>query len=282
MLPRLLFFLCWISTQDVLKAQTAAESMQFAEEQARAGNQSLALKTYQRVLFFGGDPYKEVCQRELATLFAAQGEFDRAAFYYDLLYQSAKTDSLRYEALFSKTGLLMLQNQYKKALLELLSLPQNLPEPWMSRKRLYLGAAHFGIREFDLARQDLLPLFAMEDHSGKTKFEQLMRQAERISRKSAKKARNLSMVLPGAGQFYAGDYKNGINSLLVNALLGYWLVSTGISFTFLDAAATVSPWLFRYYAGGMRRAGEILEKKKEEGLRKVFGKVLMELEKPKM
>ncbi len=54
----------------------------------------------------------------------------------------------------------MLQNQYKKALLELLSLPQNMPEPWMSRKRLYLGAAHFGIREFDLARKDLLPLFA--------------------------------------------------------------------------------------------------------------------------
>ena len=88
------------------------------------------------------------------------------------------------------------------------------------------------------------------------------------------------MVLPGAGQFYAGDYKNGINSLLINALLGYWLISAGISFTFLDAAATVSPWLFRYYAGGMRRAGEILEKKKEEGLRKVFGKVLEELGKP--
>jgi len=278
MLQRLLFFLCWISTQDVLQAQTAAESMRFAEEQVAAGNQSLALKTYQRVLFFSGDQYKEVCQRHLATLFAAQGEFEKAAFYYDLLYQSAKTDSLRYEALFSKTGLLMLQSQYKKALLELLSLPQNLPEPWMSRKRLYLGAAHFGIREFDLARQDLLPLFALEDHSGRSKFEQLMRQAERISRKSAKKARNLSMVLPGAGQFYAGDYKNGINSLLVNALLGYWLVSTGISFTFLDAAATVSPWLFRYYAGGMRRAGEILEKKKEEGLKKVFGKVLEELE----
>ena len=280
MLQRLLFFLCWISTVYILPGQTVEETLQFAQEQVSAGNPSLALKTYQRVLYFGGERHREVCQRQLATLYAAQGELERAAFYYDLLYQSAQTDSLRYDALFSKTGLLMLQNQYKKALLELLSLPKNLPEPWMSRKRLYLGAAHFGIREFDLARQDLLPLFAPENQAGRAEFEQLMRQAERISRKSAKKARNLSMVLPGAGQFYAGDYKNGINSLLINALLGYWLISTGISFTFLDAAATVSPWLFRYYAGGMRRAGEILEKKKEEGLRKVFGKVLEELGKP--
>ena len=44
--------------------------------------------------------------------------------------------------------------------------------------------------------------------------------------------------------------------------------------SFVDAAATVTPWLFRYYGGGIRRAGEILEKKKEERLRKVFREVL--------
>ncbi|MBC7774143.1 MAG: hypothetical protein H7246_01790, partial [Phycisphaerae bacterium] len=150
---------------------------------------------------------------------------------------------------------------------------------WMDRKRLYLGAAHFGIHEFQLAREDLLPFFAPEDLKGRAEFERLMRQAERVSRKSPKTARILSMILPGAGQFYAGDIKNGINSLLLNALLGYWFVATGISYTFLDAAATVTPWLFRYYGGGIRRAGEILEKKKEERLRKVFRKVLEQIQK---
>jgi TM2 domain-containing membrane protein YozV len=282
MTQKLLFFLCWISTVHILPAQTIDESLLFAREQVAAGHTSLALKSYQRVLFFSGDRYRDECQRQLAALYADLGDFERATFYCDLLYQSAGTDSLRYEALFSKTGMLMLQHQYKKALLELLSLPKIMPEPWMSRKRLYLGAAHFGIREFDLARADLLPFFSTTDLAGRAEFEHLMRQAERVSRKSPKTARVLSMILPGAGQFYAGDYKNGINSLLLNALLGYWFVSTGIAYTFVDAAATVTPWLFRYYGGGIRRAGEILEKKKEERLRKVFRKVLEGVEKSKV
>lgn len=275
---RLLFFLWWINAVSFTSAQTVDESLLFAREQVAQGNKSLALKTYQRVLFFSGDHYRDECQRQLATLHAELGDFEKSAFYCDLLYQSADTDSLRYEALFSKTGILMLQNLYKKALLELFSLPKNLPEPWMSRKRLYLGAAHFGIHEFDLARADLLPLFRVDDLEGRADFERLMRQAERTSRKSPKTARILSMILPGAGQFYAGDIKNGLNSLLLNALLGYWFVSTGLSYTFVDAAATVTPWLFRYYGGGIRRAGEILEKKKEERLREVFSKVLEEVE----
>ncbi len=276
---RLLFFLCWISTAALLPAQTTEESLQFAREQLAAGNNTLALKTYQRVLFFGGDLYRDECQRQLATLFASQGEYGRSAFYCDLLYQNASTDSMRYEALFSKTGLLMLQNQYKKALLELFSLPQNLPEPWMSRKQLYLGAAHFGLREFDLARADLLPLFAPEDLKGRKKLERLMRHAERISRKNPKTATVLSLIFPGAGQFYAGDFKNGINAFVLNGLLIYWFVSTGISTTFLDAAGTVSPWLMRYYVGGARKAGTILTKKQEEHLRKDFRKILSTVKK---
>ncbi len=277
MTQKLFFFLCWISAAPFLSAQTAEETLLFAREQVASGNKTLALKTYQRVLYFGGDPYRHECQSQLATLYADLGDFEKSVFYCDLIYQSAASDSIRYEALFQKTGMLMLQKQYKKALLELFSLPQKLPEPWMSRKRLYLGAAHFGIREFDLARADLLPFFAPEDTEGRATFEKLMRQAERVSQKSPKTARILSMVLPGAGQFYAGDIKNGINSLLLNALLGYWFVATGISYTFVDAAATVTPWLFRYYGGGIRRAGEILEKKKEERLRKVFREVLAEI-----
>jgi TM2 domain-containing membrane protein YozV len=255
-------------------AQTAEETLRFAREQIGIGNHALALKTYERVLFFTGDRYREECYGQLAALHALEGSAEKAAFYCDLLYQSASSDSLRYEALFQKVGLLMLQNHYKKALLELFALPKKLSEPWASRRCLYLGAAHFGARDFRAARADLLPLFAAEDVEGRQKFERLMRQAERVARKSPKTARWLSVVLPGAGQFYAGDVKNGLNSLLLNAALGYWFVSTGISYTYIDAAATVAPWLFRYYGGGFKRAGEILEKKKEERLRKIFRAVL--------
>jgi hypothetical protein len=130
-----------------------------------------------------------------------------------------------------------------------------------------------------LARADLLQLFAAEDAEGRAELERLMHKAERVSRKSPKTARTLSMFIPGAGQFYAGDLKNGFNSMLLNGLLMYWFVNTGFNYSFLDAAATISPWLFRYYSGGIRRAGEILEKKKEERLREIFNRVLEEVKK---
>jgi TM2 domain-containing membrane protein YozV len=269
----LLFFFFWLNAVFSF-AQTAEETLRFARQQVEMRNQALALKTYERVLFFTGDRYREECYGQLAALHALEGSAEKAAFYCDLLYQSASTDSLRYEALFQKVGILMLQSQYKKALLELFALPRQLPEPWASRRHLYLGAAHFGARDFQAARADLLALFAEDDLEGRKKFDRLMRQAERVARKSPKTARWLSVVLPGAGQFYAGDVKNGLNSLLLNAALGYWFVSTGISYTYVDAAATVAPWLFRYYGGGFKRAGEILEKKKEERLRKIFRTVL--------
>jgi tetratricopeptide (TPR) repeat protein len=277
MLLKRFFFLCWISVAGVLPAQTVDQTLQFAREQTANGHTELAIKTWQRVLFFSGDRYRDECQRQLAALHTQTGDYARAIYYCDLLYQNAQNDSLRYEALFSKTGLLMLQNEYKKALLELLSLPKSLPEPWMNRKRLYLGAAHFGIQDFDAAREDLLPFFAAEDQEGRREFERLMRQAERAARKNPKTARWLSTFLPGAGQFYAGDIKNGLNSLLLNALLGYFFVNTAIQFSVVDAAASISPWLFRYYGGGIKRAGEIVQRKKEQRLRKIFGKILTEI-----
>jgi TM2 domain. len=270
---KLLFFLCLIEAL-ALRAQTVEESLIFAREQLAIGNETLARKTYQRALFFSPAKHRDECQRQLSLLYESAGELDKAVYYCDLLYQGTRSDSLRYEALFSKTGILMLQHQYPKALLELFSLPQNLQEPWASRKQLYLGAAHFGMREFGLARKDLLVLFAENDFEGREKFESLMKKAERAARKNPKTARLLSLFLPGAGQFYAGDVKNGLNSMLLNLLLGYWFVATGVNYSFVDAGASIAPWLFRYYAGGIRRAGDLVEKNKEERLRKYFRQTL--------
>lgn len=269
-----LFFLCWISLAGVLQGQTLEQTLAFARAQTAEGQTALALKTWQRVLYFGGSRYSEECRQNLAELNAETGNFDKSLFYCELLYQGAKTDSVRYEALFRKAGILMLQSDYSKALLELLSLPGSLPEPWLSRKQLYLGSAHFGLKDYKAARVDLLPLFAADDTQGRETFEKLMREAERVARKNPKTARWLSTFLPGAGQFYAGDVKNGLNSLLLNALLGYWFIATAVNYSFIDAGATVTPWLFRYYSGGIRHAGEILNQEKEERLRKTYRKML--------
>jgi hypothetical protein len=268
-----LFFLLWISLTQPLAAQTATETLEFARQQVQNGQYQSALKAYQRVLFFARNQYGTECYAQLAELHARLGDMQRSANYYDLLYQSARNDSIAYAALFGKTGLLILQKEYKKALLELLTLPDDLGEPWQSRRYLYEGAAHFGARQFSEARNALFLLVPYGDPR-RPELERWFEKAEKTARKNPKTARNLSIVLPGAGQLYAGDVKNGVNSLLLNSGLALWFVAMWDAYSFTDAGFTVIPWLFRYYAGGFQRAGRILEQRKEEKLKQYFRSML--------
>lgn len=258
-----------------IHAQTPAETLAFARQQMAEGNEILAAKTYQRLVFFTGDRYREECYGQLAGLFFRQGDMEKSAHFFDLLYHAAHSDSLRYEAVFGKAGALLLLHEHKKCLIELFALPADLPENWARRRWLYLGAAQFGARDFDAAEAALQHLFAPEDVVSRRQLRDLLDKARRVERKSPKTARVLSMVLPGAGQFYAGDIKNGFNSLLLNALLGYWFVSTAQGYTFFDASFTVMPWFLRYHAGGYKHVGQILEHEKEDRQRRIFQKILV-------
>lgn len=272
MFSRLILLLCCCLAV-ALSAQTPEQTLAFARQQMAEGNEALAAKTYQRLVFFTGARYREECYAQLAGLAFRRGDFEKSATYFDLLYHAADTDSLRMEAVFGKTGALLLLHEHRKCLLELFALPADLPEKWARRRALYLGAAHFGARDFAAAEAALLPLFAPDDAASRQTLRALLDRARRIERKSPKVARGLSMVVPGAGQLYAGDVKDGLNSLMLNALLGYWFWETMQAATFLDASFTVMPWLFRYYSGGYKHAGEAVERKKEERLRAVFRKI---------
>jgi len=271
--------LLWINCL-IISAQTASETLEFARLQAAQGYTASALKAYQRVLFFARDRYAGECYAQLADLHAQEGNYPRSAFYYDLLYHAAPNDSTRYAALFGKAGVLLLQHEYQKSLIELLALDENIPEPWRSSRRLYLGAAYFGARDFNAAHDVLLKLLPdSADAQRRAEFERLFEKTRKIARKRPETATALSVFIPGAGQLYAGDVKNGLNSLLLNTALTLGFIAMTQTYSFSDALLTVTPWLFRYYAGGIKRTGIILEEKKEEKLRKKFRAVLTVLKK---
>ena len=89
-----------------------------------------------------------------------------------------------------------------------------------------------------------------------------MKKRENIIEKAPARHVFLSMIFPGAGQFYAGDLKNGFNSLILNAGLLTWFVSYAFTYSTIDAAFTIGPWFYRYYLGGFQRAGKMVTIKK--------------------
>jgi TM2 domain-containing membrane protein YozV len=278
MKPNACCFLLWISllltATPALRSQDAAQCVAFAREQMARGNDSLARKTLQRVLFFDRKTYGVTCYAELATLNLRLNDYAQSEFYFDLLYHATRSDSLREVALFGKTGALLLQSKYREARVELLSLPAQLSPDAAVRRHLLMGAALYGERRFDEAEKELLALLPEEDLANRTELQQLLQRARHYDRKNPRTARILSIVLPGSGQFYAGDFRNGFNSLILNGLTASWFIYTATTVSFGDALMSVGSWVFRYYAGGYQRAGRLVEERKQERLQRNFQRIV--------
>jgi tetratricopeptide (TPR) repeat protein len=62
------------------------------------------------------------------------------------------------------------------------------------------------------------------DTGSKDEVDSLLNGAEGLKYKSPSLAKTLSTFVPGLGQVYAGDWKNGFNALAINGATGYWFI----------------------------------------------------------
>jgi len=88
-------------------------------------------------------------------------------------------------------------------------------------------------------------------------------------------AKAISVVLPGAGQFYTGNYFSGVLSFGWNALLGYATVKAFASERVFDGMMVGSLLWLRFYNGNLSNA----EKFAEEKNGKLFNETLEYLQK---
>ncbi len=91
--------------------------------------------------------------------------------------------------------------------------------------------------------------------------------AEHPKLKSPTIARRLSTILPGAGQVYAGDWRNGLNALILNVGTTYLLWQSIAIQSYLDLILIGSFVWWRYYEGNRVRTTMIVEEKNNRYLR---------------
>jgi TM2 domain-containing membrane protein YozV len=87
-------------------------------------------------------------------------------------------------------------------------------------------------------------------------------------------AKLFSIFIPGAGQFYAGDIKNGFNSLLLTGGFLALGIYSLLFFTPFDAIVTVAPWFQRYFMGGYKRAALIAADRLNEKQNRIYLQIL--------
>jgi tetratricopeptide (TPR) repeat protein len=253
-------------------AQSYVQTQTFAAKAMARSDYKTALHAYQRLSFFGNQQEQSFLNYQIAYCYHQQAKFTLAASYYDKCFFLAG-DSLAQQAVFGKMGVLLGQHKYNEALAEIYAVQTTMKKMDTTRLFFYEGLAHFGNKDFAEAGNAFKNALIVKDGSAALEIEELL-QDDRLSKPNPELAFKLSFFLPGLGQFYAGDVKNGFNALALNSALVLLAVNIATNYTLLDAGIAIVPWFQRYYMGGTEKAKIIAQRKLTENQGEVFNEIL--------
>lgn len=274
-----IFLILFIFISEVSFSQDLKQSFDFANELFAKKDYSGAGVTYRRVIYFDKtDIYRKDCYKNIADCLYETQQYEEAADYYELAFFQQKSDSAKAEVIFRKMSCYLIQNNFEYAEIEFLNLPSTLNFEQSKRKTFYAAVLNFSVEKYDLAKTQFTSLIDSTDIESKKKIEQLFIKNEKINKLNPRTARIMSMIIPGLGQFYAGDIKNGTNSIILTVGIATWGIVTAIKSTSpFDVLVTVAPWFQRYYMGGYKKAEQIAINEKKKRRSKVYNQILDEV-----
>jgi len=237
----------------------ADPALELGERLFKAGNFDGAILEFERFVCFSSDSQKkaEVCRR-IGLAYRSLGDLDQASeqLYRALAYA---TDDRSVSEIRVEIAVIALATKaYDIAEVELLKVAQfgESAQTTMAAT-FYLGVCYLYASQWELARQAFTRYYAEVDSSRLPRIESLLAPSCRPRLKSPALAKWLSTFVPGAGQIYAGDLRDGVNALAVDGGLGYLLADALLDRQYADAIVTYYPLFDRYYRGNRRRAEAI-------------------------
>ena len=250
-------------------AQDFEATLRFADSQYSALNYNEASKSYRRALFFSEGRQNLYIIRRIADISYHEKDYETAQRYYGLAYNMADNDSLKTAILFNKASCRILEGNYQMALIDLFSVTDTV-KTVQRRLDFYIGTCYYGMEDFDKAFE----YFTLCVKKAESKALSDMFNSRKLKSPSPKKARILSMILPGMGQFYSGDIKSGLNSILLTSGLIVLGIRISAIYSPMDAVMAVLPWYQRYYTGGYGKAEGIAEKRLARNRNEIYREIL--------
>ena len=235
-------------------AQDLAQTWQLADEQLNIGNYSNALALYARVSFFGNEEIKLSCYIAKGDCYFQMHEYNKSIEEYDNAIERDCPDSLKNELYIRKAYCFLFQNNFNSALDEIKKMEEGRNKEFLSRKQLHLGLMEFLIFSFKSSEKNLLAYTNANCPHKSEELMQIFNNTLKIKRRKKSKLWVSSVIIPGSGQMIYADYKNGVNSLLLNSSLFALTYYVGYSYGIPDAALTVFPWSYRYYSSGIKKS----------------------------
>ena len=224
------------------------------------GDYNAAITEYKRFLFFDADhPQAGGVQFKIGLAYRAQEWWAEAVEAMIAAVQLTTETELQAERRVELAVTLVASGAYDLALVELIKVDmQSQSARLRQRARFLRCVAYLYQFKWEQARTVLQVYFDEIPGAARdvAEIDALLLDALDRPQKSEKAARLLSTFLPGLGQTYAGDWKNGLNALLLNGVLGYVTVDAAIERNYDDALLSFLFLFYRYYTGNRYRAAE--------------------------
>jgi len=241
------------------KSDNIESVISFGDSLFLKGHYLTALHEYQRAYFFAESELKSQLGVKIANCCLGLNDFQMARSFYDsvLCYSNNKNQRITCE--FQKILCYMKESNFGYALLELSKLEVEDEINLKRRKNLYQGICYFGISQFEESFKHLENSFPKTDTLKMLQLQHLYKNQDVLKKPNSNAAIILSMIIPGAGQFYSGDIKDGFNSLIL--LGGIFYLGTIVS---TSALVLIVPLFCKYYLGGIVHSKQIADRKRIE------------------
>ena len=239
-------------------SQKQVNSFDAAIKEFNSGNYELSIPYFKRIAFFESNNITNL--KYLADSYQKTKSYDKALVHYSLIYNIVVNDSIKNEVIIEMAKTYILQEKYNYAKIEVLNIKE-INQSFIDRKNYYLSIISFYLNEFEDSKKHLLVISSLSDSSKKFINELFKNVAKTQLIPNPKVASILSMIIPGTGQLYSGDFKSGINSFLLTGTAITVFTLINIRYSFLDAILGVFPYYQRYYTGGVINAQNIAENK---------------------
>ena len=244
-------------------------------------NYDAAITEYKRFLFFNSDhPRSGEVQFKIGLAYRAQEWWAEAVEAMIAAIELTTATELQAEMRVELAVTLIASGAYDLALIELIKVDmQSQSARLRQRARFLRGIAYLYQFKWEQARSVFLAYFdAIPSAAGAAaEIDTFFAEALNLPQKSEKAARLLSTLLPGLGQTYAGDWKNGLNALLLNGLLGYVTLNAAIDRDYDDALLSFFFLFYRYYGGNRYRAAEAAQAFNDRENRQHVNRILQAL-----
>lgn len=217
---------------------------------ADQGNHDAAITEYKRFLFFHpDDPRVGEVYYNIGTAYRAENLWTEAITAFRIATHLAIDRETKSAHQLELAVTLIATKNYDLAQLELIKVKLRNPPVQLYRRTLFLQAVAY-IYQFrwEEARN------VLREYTTDKRLETLFDAAVNIPQKSANVASVLSRVLPGLGHIYVGDWRDGLNALLLNGALGFLTINAVLDEHYTDAALWAGLAFLRYYRGNTFRA----------------------------